>query len=121
MTKKRSGSQTDDLFRKSTEIGKMPEKNTEVEESVVAYVTKQGRGRPAGTESWRRVTVVLYDRQIVSLDKLSTAIREESRAAISRAEIIRGVLDAFLESGGDFSHVQSEYELKEAVLERLEE
>ncbi len=120
MTKQRSGPLTDDIFRRFDEIGKSPEKSTKVDETTIDYEAKRGRGRPAGTESWRRVTVVLYDRQIVSLDKLSTAIREESRAAISRAEIIRGVLDAFLESGEDFSHVQSEHELKEAVLERLE-
>ena len=39
------------------------------------------------------MTVELYERQILSLDKVALVIRERTRQAISRAELIRVVLD----------------------------
>jgi len=112
MTRERSGPQMDDIFRKSGEIGKSDPK-----QKIKSTYTEERPGQPIPRS---RTTIYMYNRQILSLDQFSMDIRGRSGAIISRAEIIRGVLDAFLESGGDFSHVQSEYELKEAVLERLE-
>jgi hypothetical protein len=45
---------------------------------------RRGR-RPSHTEHWTKVTVVLFDRQIVFLDRLSADIRSASGVAISRA------------------------------------
>src|SRR5918996_969499 len=58
---------------------------------------KRGR-RPSHTEHWTKVTVVLFDRQIVFLDRLGADIRAASGVAISRAHVIRALIDALSES-----------------------
>jgi hypothetical protein len=60
---------------------------------------KARRGRPRlHSEAWSRVTVVLYDRQIVRLDRLAANIRREIGKVLKRAALIRGVIDALLDS-----------------------
>ncbi len=54
---------------------------------------KRGR-RPSHTEQWTKVTVVLFDRQIVFLDRLGADIRTGSGVAIKRAHVIRALIDA---------------------------
>jgi len=55
------------------------------------------RGRPIiHTEPWAKISVVLLDRHVAYLDRLANDIRLSGRA-ISRAEIIRGLIEwAFL-------------------------
>ena len=56
---------------------------------------KRKPGRPpVHDEAWTKVTVVLFNRQIVFLDRLAANIRAQSGAAISRAQLIRSVVDA---------------------------
>ena len=56
---------------------------------------KRKPGRPpVHDEAWTKVTVVLFNRQIVFLDRLAANIRAQSGAAISRAQLIRALLDA---------------------------
>lgn len=81
---------------------------------------KTRRGRPrAHSGSWSRVTVVLYDRQVVRLDRLATKIRHETGRVLKRAALIRGVIDAFFDSEVDVTDVGSERELRVRLAEHL--
>ena len=79
---------------------------------------KQGR-RPSHTEHWTKVTVVLFDRQIVFLDRLGADIRAASGVAISRAHVIRALIDALSESDLDLTGTRSEADLKAILTARL--
>ena len=76
---------------------------------------QQGRrpGRPpVHDEAWTKVTVVLFNRQIVFLDRLAANIRAQSGAAISRAQLIRALLDAVADADVDLTTATSEADLK---------
>ena len=79
---------------------------------------KRGR-RPSHTEHWTKVTVVLFDRQIVFLDRLGADIRAASGVAISRAHVIRALIDALSESDLDLTGTRSENDLKAILTARL--
>jgi hypothetical protein len=79
---------------------------------------KRGR-RPSHTEHWTKVTVVLFDRQIVFLDRLGADIRAASGVAISRAHVIRALIDALSESDLDLTGTRSEADLKSVLTARL--
>ena len=79
---------------------------------------KRGR-RPSHTEHWTKVTVVLFDRQIVFLDRLGADIRAASGVAISRAHVIRALIDALSESDLDLTGTRSESDLKAILTARL--
>ena len=82
----------------------------------------QGRrpGRPpVHDEAWTKVTVVLFNRQIVFLDRLAANIRAQSGAAISRAQLIRALLDAVADADIDLTASTSEADLKATILGRL--
>lgn len=79
---------------------------------------KRGR-RPSHTEHWTKVTVVLFDRQIVFLDRLNADIRSASGVAISRAHVIRALIDALSESDLDLTGTRSEADLKAVLTARL--
>lgn len=81
---------------------------------------KQARGRPIEhKEGWSKVTVVLLDKQIHWLDQLASTIRLNTKAAISRAELIRAAIAAIEESDIDLSSIGSEQAVKEILLEKL--
>jgi hypothetical protein len=83
---------------------------------------QQGRRRgrpPVHDEAWTKVTVVLFNRQIVFLDRLAANIRARSAAAISRAQLIRALLDAVAEGDVDLTTATSEADLKATILARL--
>jgi hypothetical protein len=79
---------------------------------------KRGR-RPSHTEQWTKVTVVLFDRQIVFLDRLCADIRATSGVAISRAHVIRALVDALAGSDLDLTGTRSEADLRAAITARL--
>src|SRR5919198_1341562 len=79
---------------------------------------KRGR-RPSHTEHWTKVTVVLFDRQSVFLDRLGADIRAASGVAISRAHVIRALIDALSESDLDLTGTRSEADLKAILTARL--
>ena len=89
-----------------------------VESSSDAGPKKRGR-RPSHTEQWTKVTVVLFDRQIVFLDRLGADIRAASGVAISRAHVIRALIDALSESDLDLTGTRSEADLKAILTARL--
>jgi len=50
-------------------------------------------------EPWTKVTVVLFTRQIAWLDHLAANIRAARGTAVSRAEIIRALIEELVQSG----------------------
>src|SRR4051812_41896751 len=81
---------------------------------------KPTRGRPRlHRESWSKVTVVLFDRQLVALEKLVRKTRSGTARVLSRAEVIRALIDALIESGIDVSDCASEADLRSLVCRRL--
>ena len=75
---------------------------------------------PAGhEEAWTKVTVVLFNRQIVFLDRLAANIRAQSGAAISRAQLLRSLVDAVADADIDLTTSTSEADLKTTILARL--
>ena len=81
---------------------------------------KRRPGRPpVHDEAWTKVTVVLFNRQIVFLDRLAANIRAQSGAAISRAQLIRAVVDAIADADIDLTTATSEADLKATILARL--
>lgn len=82
--------------------------------------TRPTRGRPpVHQETWSKVSVVLFDRQIVHLDRLTTDIRGKSGKVLNRAEIIRALIDGLIESGMDVTMTGSEADLRARVARRL--
>ncbi len=82
-----------------------------------ATKSKPGPGRPpVHRESWSKVSVVLFDRQISQLDRLAADGR---RKALNRAEIIRALIDGLIDSGMDIATAASEADLRARVARRL--
>ena len=104
--KRKSGKSSEDIFT-PTRPGSRP---------------KHGRrpGRPPiHDEAWTKVTVVLFNRQIVFLDRLGADIRATNGVAISRAHVIRALIDALTESDLDLTGTRSEADLKAILTARL--
>jgi len=49
--------------------------------------------------------VVLFDRQVVHLDRLAADARERNGKILNRAEIIRALIDGLIDSGIDIAGV----------------
>jgi len=80
---------------------------------------RPARGRPpVHNESWSKVSVVLFDRQIVHLDQLVHDSRGRTGRPLNRAEIIRALIDGLIDSGMEVAAV-SEADLRAAVARRL--
>jgi hypothetical protein len=87
---------------------------------IEAIQTKQMRGRPVEhKEEWSKITVVLLDKQIHWLDQLASTIRLKTKAAISRAELIRATIAAIEESGIDLSDIKTEAEAKQKIFNSI--
>jgi hypothetical protein len=65
------------------------------------------------------VSVVLFDRQILHLDRLATEIRSKTGKVLNRAEIIRALIDGLIDSGLDVTGAASEADLRTRVSHRL--
>jgi hypothetical protein len=86
----------------------------------VRPIPTAGRGRPpVHQETWSKVSVVLFDRQIVHLDRVAIDIRGKSGKVMNRAEIIRALIDGLIDSGMDITGSGSESELRGRVARRL--
>jgi hypothetical protein len=85
-----------------------------------ATETKRKPGRPPlHDEEWTKVTVVLFNRQIAFLDHVAETIRAQNGVAISRAQLIRALVDAVGEANVDLTAARSEADLKSTILARL--
>jgi len=73
-------------------------------------------GRPAiHGEDWSKVTVVMLNRQVIFLDRLSADIRAATGAIVKRAEIIRTLVDLLAESDVQASDARPGSDLKEIL------
>jgi hypothetical protein len=78
------------------------------------------RGRPSvHDEAWSKVSVVLMDRQVARLDRLVMDIQRASGAALTRAGLIRALVDGVIDSGFDVTSSASEVELRRRLTRRL--
>jgi hypothetical protein len=78
------------------------------------------RGRPrVHSEGWSKVSVILFDRQIVQLDRLAAEMRHETGMVVNRAALIRAVLDGLFDSKLEITTVVSEQELRARIAQRL--
>lgn len=78
------------------------------------------RGRPrTHREAWTKVSVVMFERQVLELDRLTTTIRSKTGANLTRAEVIRALLDALDESRLDVTSVVSGAQLKRILAQKL--
>ena len=78
------------------------------------------RGRPSiHEETWSKVSVVLFDRQVRRLDDLVHRIRKSSRSKISRATIVRALIDGLLRSRLDVTDTPTEAQLVASIARRL--
>jgi hypothetical protein len=81
---------------------------------------RAGPGRPpVHNETWSKVSVVLFDRQILHLDRLATHVRGKGGKLLNRAEIIRALIDGLIDSGMDITGSASEKDLRARVARRL--
>src|SRR3954468_16858447 len=104
--KSKTGKTSEDIFTPTKPGGRSQERR------------RPGRP-PIHEEAWTKVTVVLFNRQIVFLDRLAANIRAQSGAAISRAQLIRALLDAVTDADIDLTSSTSEADLKATLLARL--
>ncbi|MGZ5446406.1 MAG: hypothetical protein ACXW5U_32260 [Thermoanaerobaculia bacterium] len=75
-------------------------------------------GRPTVLhEPWAKITVVMDHRQVAYLDLVGVAIRVRHFTAITRAEIVRALVEFMEKSGIDFS----KFSTVEAMVEYLTE
>ena len=78
------------------------------------------RGRPrTHREAWTKVSVVMFERQVLELDRLTAAIRSKTGANLTRAEIIRALLDGLNESRLDVTTIVSGAQLKRLLSQKL--
>jgi len=63
--------------------------------------------------------MVLFDRQIVRFDRLMKDIRQRTGRAMSRAALIRAVVDGLFDSEFDINTVDSEQELRARIAHHL--
>jgi hypothetical protein len=78
------------------------------------------RGRPPiHDEEWIKVSVVLFTRQVRQLDRLTGAIHRKTGISLTRAEVIRNLIDALNESRLDVTKSRSGAHLKRLLVERL--
>jgi hypothetical protein len=88
--------------------------------SARTAASRRRPGRPpVYDETWTKVTVVLFDRQIAFLDRLAGNIRAHSGASISRAQLIRALVDSVSEAEIDLTASTSEADLKTTLVARL--
>jgi hypothetical protein len=104
--------------RRPPAIEKLPQDSNAPMAQAAEPKRRPGRP-PIHDEAWTKVTVVLFDRQIAFLDCMAANIRAQSGAAISRAQLVRALLDAVSEADIDLTAATSEADLKTTILARL--
>jgi hypothetical protein len=79
-----------------------------------------GPGRPrVHDEAWVKVSVVLFARQVSRLDRVSRKCRQRGHKSMTRAGLIRGMIDAILNSDIDLSEHASEVDLRDHIIKRM--
>ena len=99
---------------------RLPRERASRSRATLRIPGKPGPGRPpVHNETWSKVSVVLFDRQIHDLDRLSRDMRAKNGKTMNRAEIIRALIDGLIESGMDVAGAGSEADLRARVARRL--
>lgn len=81
---------------------------------------RRGPGRPpVHDDRWTKATVILLNRHIVFLDRLSSDIREKTGRAIKRAELIRALIEMLSESDIDLTSATSEADIKARLVQAV--
>jgi hypothetical protein len=70
-------------------------------------------------ETWTKVSVVLFERQVAHLDHLANSIRRQGSRSITRASLIRALIDGVLQSRLDMSIYVSETHLRDDLSRRM--
>jgi hypothetical protein len=87
---------------------------------TIKFKAPTGPGRPrVHTEAWAKVSVVLFARQVLHLDKLAQKARQRGHKTFTRASLIRGLIDGMIDSGHDASLHETEAQLRAHVAKRL--
>ena len=90
------------------------------EDEIPPEKPRRGPGRPpVHDEAWSKVTVVLFDRQIGFLDSVAADIRAQKGTAVSRAQLIRALVDAAADAGIDLTTAKDKAEMRAMLKERL--
>jgi hypothetical protein len=66
-------------------------------------------------ETWSKITAVLLDRHVAYLDRIAVDIRLQRGVAISRAELIRGLIEAASKTGVTLSDAPGNLEMVELL------
>jgi hypothetical protein len=73
-------------------------------EGTIPFMRKRVQAPPVPPgETWSKITVVLLDRHVAYLDRIAVDIRLQRGIAISRAELIRGLIEAASRTGVELS------------------
>jgi hypothetical protein len=70
-------------------------------------------------ETWTKVSVVLFERQVQHLDDLARTIRRQGHRSINRASLIRALIDGVIQSRLDLSTHDSEANLRDDIARRM--
>lgn len=98
-----------------------PDSKDSLPNAVASAGAKRRPGRPPiHDEEWTKVTVVLFDRQIMFLDGITASIRSRNGASISRAQLIRAFVDAIGQTGVDVTEATSEADVRALIATRLQ-
>ncbi len=86
-----TGKKAQDIFTKTSKPkGKLP--------SISVDVPPRLKGRPSSPEAYHKVTVCLFDRQVLFLDEVALGIRKKTGRLVKRAELVRAILDQVADS-----------------------
>ena len=96
-----------------------PEESTSLHPVPEPVASRRPGRPPVHDEQWAKVTVILLNRHIVYLDRLSADIRERTGRPIKRAELIRALIETLAESGVDVTSATSESEVKDRLTRAL--
>jgi hypothetical protein len=78
------------------------------------------RGRPfLHSDTWSKVSVVLFNRQIVRLDSAVHVMRTKTGNPLNRAAVIRAIIDGVLDSSFDLTAITSESDLRQRLARLL--
>ena len=81
---------------------------------------KPRRGRPfVHSDEWSKVSVVLFNRQIIRLDGAVTIMRKRTGKPLNRAAVTRALIDGVLDSDFDLTTITSEKDLRQRLARLL--
>src|SRR5437870_5534077 len=82
------------------------------------HQTRRGRPR-VHSEPWTKVSLALFDRQIVRLNRLLNDIRHTTSKMVNRTAVIRALIDGLFDSELEVNTVGSEGELRDRIGQHL--